>query len=405
MALIITGILFVLGMIFKKSKSIYKIEWVWIWVLLSFCNNTDRPDYQNYVKGYYKFGNEQGISMKNSEIGYKLLSKLLYHINLDFEQALAVMMLIVIVLLAVSIPKYTELISFVSSLFMLYPLVMSAIQIRNTFVMAIIVFGVRFLLEGKKWSFVKFGICVAIATTFQTTAIIYLVLLLIPFVSRKNIKYFAVVFLGLMFFLPKIDIPLLRSLFGEGRYEAKIFWVKNTATEMIFAGGWQLSCVLLLVFLQYIVQKNIKEIQEDQYYFRVNDTFIKINIILLMIIPLYQIDFSTERLFRNTIILNYIMVGNTMQFLKGKEKKAQIVTLGSLFLWYIFSTVFFGGVYADNWNTTTYGYLWENDVLQNPSNYILGWFLFITWGIGVFIFEIKNVRIVVKKNFRKKVKV
>lgn len=394
MALVITGILFCLGMVFRNSKTIYTIEFVWMWILLSFCNNTNRPDFMNYLHGYNRYSSGNDIVVKNSEVGYKVLCKLLNELGLNFNQALMVMIFIVLFLLSISIKKYTESIAMVSSLFMLYPLFMHGIQVRNAIAMSIIVFGFRYLFEEKKTSLIKYGVCVIVAVLFHSTAIIYFLLILTKLINKKNLKYWVMIFVCLVAVASRIDLSILRSIFGGERYEAKFFIGNNTILETALMILWQLAGTILLILLYFRVKNTEEYLNSCHLIQAINENIIRINMILLAILPLYYLDASTERLYRNILVLNFVLVANCIQITGIKREINFVIHYVGLVGWYLFSFVCYEVVYHNRWEYFLKGYFMENDMILHWENHILLWLFLVGIVVSKVILEKKKVHFV-----------
>lgn len=396
MAIVVTATLFILGMVFKKSKSIYTAEFIWMWILLGFCNNNDRPDLMNYQYAYNKI-KIYGMTVDDCEIGYAVLGKILNMLGLDFQQAVSIMMLLFLSLIAIAIAKYTKSIAMVSSLFMIYPLFMSGIQIRNSIAMAIIVFSIQYLVSDKKYSLIKYCACVLFAMSFHSTALIYFSLILVRFIKKENIKYIAIIMAFLIAVVSRMDISVLRSIFGAGRYESKFFSHTNTLGEFVIAILWQITMTMLIMLLHIKVKKIQKFVNCDNRLNALNEIIVKINVVLILLLSLYYIDFSTERLYRNIMVLNFVYIANSMEITKLKKEINIIVCYIAMGVWYLLTCFVFEGIYANNWNTYVSGYLMENDMILHWNKYILLWLFFGGILVFQFILEKKKVHFVLYK--------
>lgn len=396
MTIAITVIFFLLGMMFKKSKSIYVAEFIWMWILLSFCTNFDRPDFMNYQYAYYRI-EKYGMAVDDCEIGYAILCKILNILGLEFQQAVVIMMLLFLGIIAVSIPKYTQSVAMVSSLFMVYPLFMSGIQIRNSIAMAIIVFAVRYLVSEKKYSLIKYSLCVVVAMSFHSTALIYFSLILVRFIKKENIKYLSVVLAVFIAFVSRMDISVLRSIFGEGRYEAKFFSHTNTFQEFLMALAWQITAIIVITLLHTKIKETQNFVEDNIWLEQIQEIIVRINIALIVILPLYYVDFSTERLYRNIMVLNFVYIANSIEIVKDKKETNIIFCYMAMGIWYLLTCVFFEVIYANNWNTYVSGYLMENDMILHWGNYILMWMFLGGTVISQVILEKKKVHFVLHK--------
>lgn len=377
MVFAIMALLFLLGMTLKKSKCIYFLEFIFMWVILSFCENTKRFDYENYTLAFKRFG-IQAASVSNSEIGYQWLNRLFYGWGFGFEQLNMLLVFVSLLLVAATIPKYTKNISIVSSLYMIYPLFLNGIQIRNMIVASVILWGIQYLLLEEKRSVPKYILCVAVAVTFHSAAIIYLGLIAVVYCSERQIGTISMLGLFVITSVFQFIYPFLQILFGQERLASKITDM-NTYFQVLLAVLWQASICIIVFFLSRH-QKN-----------HVAGLIHKVNLFMLIILPLYYIDFSMERLQRNILLLSFLVFANSFTD-SGDARRVEIRIWQLGFLgWFFASAIVFEGWYSDHWEKTVLPYLQQNTVFCHFGDYIVVAMLLLLFAVLLFVMDSKRV--------------
>lgn len=382
------GILFILGMLTKKSKIIYYLQFFWIWIILSFCENMFRPDYQNYLRAFERYGTQK-FEIINSEIGYAFTNKVLYAMGFDFNTANMIYVTFILILLFTTIPRYTKYITIPSSLYMLFPVFLNGIQIRSSISAAILIWSLKYLEDDDIVSTLKYVLCIIIATTFHSTSFIYLLLVFAKYWNTIRIRRLMILLVLSIMGLINIAAPWLRIIFGDQRYENKFLVGNNTRLETLMMCGWQFT-LFIIILLMYNKKKK-KYIVESQ------DTLIlRINLLMLAILPLYYLDFSTERLIRGLMVINFCYAANFSEQLGIKcGKKAGMLEKILFASWFGISCIYFEGLHSHRLQNVVMVYLNENQVFNQPMNYIF--LLFAIAFIGIVLFVFSNVKIRIKK--------
>ena len=343
---------------------------------------------------FYNSGINQ-ITIINSEFGYTLLNKFFYMIGMNFEQTNMIFNLFILSLIAYSIPKYTTYITVPSSLYLIYPLFINGVQIRNSLSSAIIIFSIQFLLESDLKSTIKFIVCVLLATTLHTTSIVYVLLVVAKYFNISKIRKITAVLMFSIYIIQQVFSFWLQILFGEQRYIEK-FAIKNTISETLFMIVWQLSLLISIILIKR--KKNKSFLYNSNANNRYDELVIKVNVLMLIIMPLYYLDFSVERLVRNLLVINFIYFA---EFLKAIDKEnknnfSRIET--SIFLgWFMGSAFIFEGWYADHWKNTVLSYLNQNMIVNHTMNYILMLIVIATISVFLYVLDVKKVKICNKR--------
>lgn len=385
-AILITGILFILGMTLKKSKCIYFLQFWWMWALMSFCEDYERYDYYNYVAKYIRSGTEE-FKIVNSEFGYTILCRLLNSTGITFDAANAIIVFFILLVIMSTIPKYTEFFTIPSSLYMIYPMFRNGIQIRNAIVSAIVIYSFKFLLRRGVKEDIKYIICVMVAVTIHSAAIIYILLLPAKYLDEKKLRKFTLISGISVIYIMSFMSPILSLLFGEERLRQKMT-VKNSIGQMLMMAFWQLSFFAVLMMMR---KKRKKTVCINKGVNMYEDMIIKANLILLVIAPLYYVDFSLERIFQNLMVLDYIYFAI---FIKEIKIKKAICIETALFLgWFCVATVILEVWHANAWEEIVLAYMNNNAVINDFVAFIPAILLIMLIAYVLALFDINRARI------------
>lgn len=373
----ITAILFIFSLIMKRSKCLYFLDFIWMWVQLAYCTDYNRVDYQNYVTKFVSIS-VNGVEIKNSEFLYLYLNKFFSYFTDNFAVVMAILAFISLFLIAYIIPKYTKNIAIISALYMLYPLYNNGIQIRWFLASSIIIYAFQYLINDKKQP-IRFTILCLVAMTIHTLSIFLLAFIIIINFSDKKLIIITILISCFIFTILNIVSDFAVFLIGEQRYESKISH-SNGIIEMLFAGLWQIGMLLLMSFIKNLVSS---ETEFDKIIY-------KSTILTSFIIPLYLMDFSFERIVRLLFIFQIIYIVNGINKILGKER----IIASTLFsLYFIFTFIYFELIYSNGFNIKFKTYMANNDIINNPQNHIMIIFVILLVGIFMFAMDMNNITI------------
>jgi len=309
-----TIILNCIGIIKKKSRLIFYLLLAWIWILFAF--NTMNGDYDAYSYNYNYLLQDYGFN--SFGLGYTLFQKLATYFNLDYQGFLLLFSFVGLVLIAVSINNYTEKGAIVLSLYIIYPFFWDVTQIRNFFSMAIIIYFSKYILSQNK-NYMKYIIGVIIAAQFHISALFYLLFILIKFFNLKRITMIStfITILLLAFSNASIGRIILKLLSSEGKM--KYFLSSTTILTKVAI----IVLFSLNILVSYIIYKKMNSaICEERNVIRIDySALLKINIILIIMLPFVLLNLDFIRLFRNISILNYIAFVNCISIKKLERIK------------------------------------------------------------------------------------
>lgn len=324
MCLVISGILVILGFIYKNNKKIFNLQFLWIWILTAF--NNGGPDYDGYQDMFKAFSLHLDFNFLTSGKLYSLGVYLFNKIGLSLEEYTFFTTTIALISIYILIKKCSLNISFVNSCLILFPLTDNIIQKRNFLAMAAILYGISFLIEKKRNYIVKFLFFVLISYNFHTLGIIYLFLILMPYFSLKNIKIISCIgTILIMIIIPFLD-KIAKFCFSFVSSKVQLYF-----EDLSFR--LPLSKVLFFVFIHLVMFYFIfffykRKKEKDKFSIGI----MKLNYLFLSIIPLYYYNSTFLRFYRNIFLLNYIFIGNCLVKKETNRLKENIDVLFMIYL-------------------------------------------------------------------------
>ena len=189
-ALIITCILIILGFCYRKSKFLFFIQGIWLWILIGF--NSGGIDYDVNEDIFLH-------SRKSLSFGEALtyIYELFKDHNLDFYVYTAVTSLVACIIIFGVIYKCSKNICLVASLIYLYPGIDFVIQKRYFLCMSILFLAIQFLNKKGKKNKIIYIILVLIASLCHSSALLYIVPFIFMFIPERY-KYKIIIAMGII---------------------------------------------------------------------------------------------------------------------------------------------------------------------------------------------------------------
>lgn len=339
---------------------LFVLIFIFMWIL--FGGNTANADYLNY-KNVYDLLNQYG-DYSAIEVGFRFLCKLGNRIGLNYNQFLAVFSFIGLSLIASTVHKYTNKISAVFCLYFIYPFLLDIVQIRNFMAMAIIIFGIRYLIDNNKRGVIKYILCVLLASTFHNTAFFYLIFAFVKIKDYKKIITITSFAIIIGIFIYNFYPTLITKIVASERYTSYLSLNTKAYTKVLFLLYFLFNIVLIYYFYR-VIKKNGTDTQnntnDNQITFA--DVIMKVNILVTVsyVFLLYDVDFV--RLFRNILILNYLLFEIAKTKIKITKSVSALV-YSVMFLvfivlssWaFIFFTNYYGVVYPIIHNNSIFNF-------------------------------------------------
>lgn len=292
-----------LNLFFKKSKLLYFVDFLLMFVLLGY--QYGAYDTMIYINRYV----HPEVYSSFTEPLFTMILAAFKLIGFSYRNFMLITSLIELILIFRFIKKHTDNHCFVIGLFMIFPMISTFEQLRFFMAFTIILCGaIDALITKSKYYRLKAVIFILIASLIHSSSIFYLLFVLVDFLNVKKtiiISLLTSVLFLTIGFSPKVA-SLLTKLIGVEK--------TNIIEKLSILQTGQFGCSFLaffviisfIAFYMYIVKKNIvknysKDIQE---YLLLT---LKINIVSLISISLIWI-FSVAfmRIATSILILNYV---------------------------------------------------------------------------------------------------
>lgn len=329
-----------------------------LWILFSFCSELI-PDYRSYARVFGRLNS--GIYNHSMETGYWLLCKFAVFLGLDFSVFRKIYGLIGFTLMGSTAVRYTDKPYRVFLLYLLYPFLLDLVQIRHFMACAIIIFGIRYLEEFKKENVVKYIMCVLLAMTQHSSAIVYSVFLLAYLRDIRSVMKITIsVTIGFFIFGKIIKNStlyrvILDSCGKEGAYMGGI----DTRQFVLYS-----SFFILLSTICVFLWKNdgLRIIQYSRNNDMYNQLLFKICMLSVVFIPLVLIDFQLTRFFRGCVFIVEIYIVKQINKVNMPDRffiKVFMITLFTV----VFIKLF--GPSSAHYGKITKNVFFENILLHN----------------------------------------
>lgn len=351
--------LFAFNMFFKKSKIIYIITIIFLWIIMTFTYNN--ADETVYLSRY----TSPALWKGNTELLFGLLINVCRSFKLSFIQYKGVLSFIELLLVSLTVWKLSKTPNIIISLYMFYPFVMHVSQIRNALAVSVFVFGYRYLLNDDKNYFknftlltindIKYVICIIIASLIHSASIFWLILLLAKKLEIKSTIFFTMIFSAfiIIFFNPS-SINFLLSLLGaSSRMGAYMSMAYQSSDYRHYSSTYFILLVEIIVFLTlFLIRRYISRgTDRDKKSYNL---VIKINILLLISIAfVYRFTSEMYRPVEGAMILNYIVIINLIPAKLKMRLRTTLRAFTSQLLIYLCPIMCFFMMAANKYNFTS----------------------------------------------------
>ena len=317
------------GLILSKSRIMYTINFLYLWILIGW--NSGNPDYETYRIVYesYKYNN---YTHSTFEVGFQFLMRFFSRMGLSYQQFLIIVSLMCLCLISTVILKFSNRPTGVLSLYLLFPFLLDVVQIRSFIASSVVLYSFHYLNKENKNNKYIYTILIVLATLMHYSTIFYFLFCIIFFVDSKTIRKYSLIFFpisilfqGIIFRFVNIFIPSDIT----GRYSDGL----NISYITLFMYIIYLFIIILL--LQYSKankgnDEDIKISNDEQ------DIIIDINYLMLFIVPFIMSSLEYFRIQRGIMILNYIVILSILGKKKIKIRNLFMITFIYLFIFSAF---------------------------------------------------------------------
>lgn len=348
-------IIILLNLTFRKSKILYVIDFIYMWILMGWSYNV--ADYDVYFTRYTYpeiYGTLEPLYVAIQNIG-KIM-------GLSYNSFLAYMSFIFLLVRMILIRSMSIRPNYVIGLYLLFPFIMDITQIRMFYATTIVLLGIFVLMKNYRYSNIFFVIIIIIASMMHSACIIYLLVLVAKNVKEFNTKkylktcIFGCVILYIM--LPTgvlYDVlTVISGAFGFGRKFIETVFVTSQAYKITYKITYMVEILLFFCLMNSIFKrimknnsisyiektkdnKKVSNLEFTQFCAKVNDS-------LLIVLPLAWFSGDIYRVQHGMTILFYIAFSNFEGFRssnRGKIKLNQVLVTGFVI---IFMLLFLLGI-------------------------------------------------------------
>lgn len=298
---IFTVVLIVAGFLFKRSKFLFCLQMLWMWMLSAF--NTGGMDYTVHTN-IYAASVMSRLNFLEGNALYSLLCKFFYMRGFEFYVMNGVISTGIFLFLFSFIKKKSMAPCLVASLFFLYPLADCIIQKRWFFASMVAVAGIEYYLKNRNGvkNRVVFILSLLVAYEIHMASLVYILfatLFLVPEKYIKKLRKFLI--MGAYISIPVMPF-FAGKFFPEGKVRLYFVEMRLGTIDFLF---WTCFHLAFIVIYWYLYRNEPCKPSGD-YEKGVFDINSNINIYL----PLYYYEPTFIRYFRGLLIYQYIEVSN-----------------------------------------------------------------------------------------------
>ncbi len=301
MSLVVSGILEVIALIRRNSKLVFSLMVLMMWLTL--WGDQTSPDRLNYQ---WMYEHVRGFSnVWRIEFGFQMMMIVSKNFGLGFQCFIAIISLISFWLLSKRILETSCNPAFVMAIYFLFPFLLDAEQLRSFLGMSLIIYATAYLEKHNKIDKAKYIMFCLLATSLQYSCFIFFLFLMVELSKKKVVIVTAILTTSIAFikhfytslsaFMPFFVYTKLRN------YLNKTTTFKNYLLALFFIF---VSCITI-----YLIKHRKYYTKESSFY----EVVLKINIISFAFVPLVLFSEDFTRIPRSILILNYIVISNSIK--------------------------------------------------------------------------------------------
>lgn len=340
---IISVLLILTNILLKKSKLLYIITFLFMWLLMA--GTYGIADESIYISRY----NSPELWTATSEILYEGIILCCRMIGMNFIQFKILITFLQLLLIFKTVWSFSKYPNMVIALYFLFPFPLHIAQMRNALATAIFVFGMRYLISEdnsikiKKLRLtiddIKYIGIVMVAACVHTLSIGWLILLIAKKTNLKfNVLFAILANLLIYFVISPENILKVINIFGAGNRISAYFSLEYQLSSYRQYGslyGIIFTACLMIGISIYILYKQKFAQRDDGVMF-----VLKSNIVILFIVSVV-LRYTAEiyRLQEGMTILNILLLTNSLKFLSNyrivKIKKNTFYVICGLLVYFL----------------------------------------------------------------------
>ena len=296
-----------IGFFYSKNKALNVAIIFLMWILMAFSSKT--ADFNIYTR---RLENPDSESLEPLFYAFvKILNKLGIGIQ-GFIFIIGTIYIVVIYKLLIKNRFVARRAGYILALYCIYPFCIDISQLRNTLGFVPILYYFSKTIKDQNTIYKNesnddlfLAICILISTLIHYSGIFYIVLLVAKKIKIKKTVLVTVIFLGVASLIGNFSVYLLNfsKYFGENLYN-KVWTVFNNSIlqqQDTIVGTMRMMIVTFVIVMLFLLIEYKKN--KDPYI----EYAIKVNILLLNIIPLVAYAVDLFRVQRCLLILSYIV--------------------------------------------------------------------------------------------------
>lgn len=311
MLFVLTIIAAILGIIFKRNKLVSIYICIILWILVGWQYNT--ADYYNYGVMFRQIASFSGSAFAQEPLFY-LLNYVVFHLNGSMQHVYIIGGAFAIVVLYIAISRFTNEQNYALSLLLISSYLLYAVQIRNFIALPFVILAIDSLTENHK-NYLKFFVYIAVATGFHMSSLFYLLLVFLPKMKKKTLIIYTIA-VGILGYI--VIVPVM-NFFQSGRSIVYRLFSNDTYTIVIYDIFVLIG--IAMVAIEYFMLKHDHKHGYDigDNLWNNIDFIMKVNIFMLIMIPLQSVSIEFVRLYRNILVLDFIACSYSIQlYFNGK---------------------------------------------------------------------------------------
>lgn len=343
-------IIILLNLKFSKSKILYIIDFMFMWILMGW--NYSVADYDIYLIRYTHpeiYGTLEPLYVVFQNIGKMM--------GLSYDTFLAYMSFIFLLIRMVLIKSMSMRPNYVVGLYLLFPFIMDITQIRMFYATTIVLIGIFILIKNYKYCNILFVVTVILATMIHAACIIYILILVAKNVKSVNIKEYlqvCVLVCGILYALLPTGVlysvlALISRRLGFGKKFIETVFSTSMAYKFTNKITYMIEIILFFGIIYLILKRATKgetltsgtkekELTKSFSNLELLHFCIKVNCSLLIILPLAWYSGDIYRVQHGIVILFYTALSNLDNFRgsrRGMVKLNQLLVAGFITIFMI----------------------------------------------------------------------
>lgn len=322
MEYIIVGLAVILGLLFPRNRFVSFFLLVIDWVLFAFSTgNADWLAYQAiYRDSAWSIKTVHGF-YGNIEIGFQILCSFCRDIlHLDYVMFRGVILTLTLMLFFFTIKRYTRNTAMVLSLFTIFPLLISGVQIRSWIAFCIVFWAIRYLEADTIKGMGIYVAWVFLAMSVQVSSIAYLLFLLCKFNDEKRLRRIIAIWciVGRFFVL-----ELAYRITSVRTHLIQYLNATSIVTQIM------MLIIMITIYVLAVVSRKLLRQRQDALIYQgyelaayerkqivFADMTVKISIVIIATWPFTAVTIEIIRFVRYVLILGYV----TCSILSGRRK-------------------------------------------------------------------------------------